>query len=88
MLGEGHGERRMPVWRFQTRLGTLCIRPSRMSDGSWELCLADDVIGTYPSPEAAAQDVAKKATGDRQLDQSLGWWAPASLEEWERTEQA
>jgi hypothetical protein len=61
------------------------IRPSwsRRDGWRWELWLADDVLGVYMTAEAAAHDVATKATGHTQLDETHARWRPAELDEWE-----
>jgi len=76
----------MTAWIFQTRFGTLCIAPSRSHEGGWDLWRGDRRLGSYDRPEAAAHDVAKRATGDAELDRNLGWWTPADLGEWQRAE--
>lgn len=73
------------AYHFNTRFGTFWIRPQPGSPGRWLLGLDEESLGSYASPELAADDVYMQATGHLEWDISESPVdAPADLGEWER----
>jgi hypothetical protein len=70
-------------YRFRSPVGTLWIKPQRNSDRFW-LGINDERVGSYHSPEAAADDVYTQHTGWRPWDSASGLQKPRDLTEWER----
>src|SRR5262245_36252829 len=72
-------------WSFRTSAGVLRIKPSRARPDRFVLSIDDLPIGSYQSPEIAADDVFFAITwGPRELDRVLEVEAPADLSEWTR----
>lgn len=72
------------MWIYRTPIGTFWIRPQ--AGGRWVLGIEDEALGSYHSPEAAASDVADRATGWSEWDDSrvMMGWEPSGLAEWSR----
>ncbi|WP_043793493.1 hypothetical protein [Solidesulfovibrio fructosivorans] len=66
---------------YRTRFGTFSIRPDA---GRWVLCMNDEALGSYHSPESAADDVFMCATTFDAWDSQGTVHEPESLAEWER----
>ncbi len=69
-------------YTYRTRVGTFCIRPQPNSPGRWWLCIGDDALGSYHSPEAAADDVYTQSTGHFEWDSLPPVEDPTDLSEW------
>ena len=55
------------AYRFQSPVGLVWVRPQPGTD-RYRLGIETEPIGSYHSPEAAADDVANRASGWRPLD--------------------
>ncbi len=71
----------MPIWIHRTSKGTFWIRP----DGSGRITLGvdDEALGSYATPEQAADDVYCCATGYHPWDAQGTVNAPVDLSEWD-----
>lgn len=70
------------IFVYKTPFGPLTIRPQ--SNGRWALWIRDEVLGSYHSPMAAADDVYCQVTGDYDFDDWDHDDIPTGLDEWER----
>jgi hypothetical protein len=76
----------MLAYYKKTNVGTFWIKPDKFNgwglvieyDGDWE------VLGSYLSPSAAADDVFTQHTGYSQWDDSVRHDAPSDLGEWQK----
>ncbi len=69
------------MWTFKTRYGTLKIMQLR--NGRFGLYMNDEMLGSYHSPHAAADDVHMCSTGCWEWDQQLTVVSPCDLSEWQ-----
>jgi len=67
---------------YRTRFGVFSIRPA--ANGRWTLAMDSDALGSYATPESAADDVFVCATGHDTWDAQGSVNEPESLAEWER----
>jgi hypothetical protein len=69
------------MWRYQTPVGTFWIRPRGRV---FVLGIGDEDLGSYHSPQAAADDVFTRVTGYDPWDSSdvLDGEEPTDLSEW------
>ena len=72
------------MWFSETEKGTFWIRFVPEGRGAFVLGIDDLDLGTYFSPEAAADDVYLQKTGFAPWDQADGVPKPDSLSEWKR----
>lgn len=70
------------TWSYKTNVGTFIIQPWQ---GRFGLFINNDCLGSYHSPEAAADDVFMCATGHYEWDRRLSVNHPCELGEWQRT---
>lgn len=56
----------MKIYQYKALVGTFIIKPQ--SNDRWGLWLNDDLLGSYHSPIAAADDVYTQSTGDFDWD--------------------
>jgi hypothetical protein len=70
------------IWAYQSTLGRFLIKQT--SANRYELWLGEELLGNYPSPAAAADDVFLCATGHYQWDAQGAVNAPTDLSEWTR----
>lgn len=69
-------------WRYRTRRGTVSILPVQ---GRWGLFYDDENLGSYHSPEAAADDAARGHTFTPSNGVDLGSIGiPYDLSDWDR----
>ena len=68
------------VYHYKTDLGILWIHLHL--PGVYELRLDHKLLGAYHSPEAAANDVARRNTGCTAWDEQVSVEKPTSLSEW------
>ncbi len=73
------------MWFYKTEVGTFNIR--KQFDGCWGLWLDDGMLGSYLSPEAAADDVYTQSTGCYEWDSLQSVTEPMDLLDWEESEQ-
>ncbi len=67
---------------FRSPVGVFVIREKA---GRWQLWIDDGLLGSYHSPEAAADDVRAHVTGWPEWDERRASpHDPADLSEWER----
>lgn len=72
------------MWYSQTRAGIFWIRFVPQGRGVFVLGTGHRELGTYLSPEAAADDVYLRRTGLPEWDAAQHADAPADLSEWIR----
>lgn len=68
----------------KTKIGTFIIRPEHNHPGRWRLWIDDYLLGEYPSPEAAADDVYKQSTGFKKWDSLSLVSEPTDLSKWKK----
>ena len=71
----------MKVWTYKTSKGTFSI--SHQSDGRFLLGVGDEGLGSYATPEQAADHVFCCATGHYDWDALGTVDQPTDLSEWE-----
>lgn len=71
------------MWFYKSKVGTFKIIPG--SNGRYLLYIGDENLGSYHSPDAAADDVYMCATGHYPWDKQLTVTSPTDLGEWQRT---
>ena len=67
---------------YKTSVGTVWIRPQPDTD-RFHLGIGDGPLGSYHSPEAAADDVYTQHTGWRPLDRLPKSELPRDITEWQ-----
>lgn len=67
---------------YKTSIGSFSIRPDPHGPGRWCLYIDDLCLGSYASPEMAADDVYLCATGFYEWDRQETVDHPAELAEW------
>ncbi len=72
------------VWYYKTRVGTFHIRPDAYNRHRWSLWIDDENLGSYDSPDAAADDVYTQHTGWNEWDSLPSVTQPTDLTEWRR----
>jgi hypothetical protein len=70
------------MWYYKTTFGTFKIK--QQSNGYYGLWLSDELLGSYPSPEAAADDVYTQSSGAYEWDDHGPITDPTDLSEWQR----
>ncbi|MFQ5432358.1 MAG: hypothetical protein ACE5EN_07635 [Nitrospinota bacterium] len=72
-------------WYFKSKVGTFIIKPH--GNNSYGLWINDDLLGNYPSPVAAADDVYVQVTGCYEWDSLKDGdsSAPTDIYEWEQS---
>jgi hypothetical protein len=68
-------------WIFKSEIGLFWIR--RQSDGACELGLENFSLGSYASPQQAAEHVNGRMTGHTAWDLARDLPLPRGLDEWE-----
>lgn len=71
----------MKVYQYKSPAGLFLIKPQ--ANGRWGLWFKDDLLGSYHSAMAAADDVYMQATGDYDWDSLDGVDIPTDISEWE-----
>jgi len=69
------------IYRYRSPIGRFLAIPQ--SNGLWGLWFEDDLLGSYHSAMAAADDVYMRATGDSDWDYLEGVDIPTDICEWE-----
>jgi hypothetical protein len=69
------------MWIYRSKIGTFKIIPNRK--GRFDLWFDEDVLGSYHSPQMAADDVYTQSTGCFEWDSLDPVMEPADLSEWE-----
>ena len=72
----------MTIYQYRSPIGRFRIQPQH--HGGWGLWLKAELLGSYNSPVAAADDVFQQATGDSDWDFLEGVPIPTDVYEWER----
>lgn len=72
------------VYIFRSRSGTFTILPDEQAPGMYQLCIGGMWLGSYDSPEQAAESLPCKSTGWPEWDRSTGPECPQSLEDWDK----
>lgn len=75
----------MKVYYYRSPIGCFVIKSQ--TNGRWGLWLKDNLLGSYHSAMAAADDVYMQATGDYEWDEMNGIDIPTDISEWEATAQ-
>lgn len=68
----------------KTKIGTFIIRSENNHPGWWRLWIDGYLLGEYPSPEAAADNVYKQSTGFKQWDSLSSVSEPTDLSMWKK----
>jgi hypothetical protein len=71
----------MKIYQYKSPLGTFIIKPQ--PNNLWGLWFKDDLLGSYNSGIAAADDVYTQVTGDYDWDSFEGGDIPTDIHEWE-----
>lgn len=71
----------MKVYQYKSPIGLFLIKPQ--TNGRWGLWFKDDLLGSYHSAMAAADDVYMQVTGDYDWDSLDGVDIPTDISEWE-----
>lgn len=71
-------------WAYKTNVGTFWIKLDR--DNRFTLGVGDEALGSYISPEQAADDVFLCVTGHWPWDKQFTVLNPTDLSEWTRHE--
>jgi len=71
----------MKTYRYKSPIGVFIIQPQ--SNGRWGLWFKDELLGSYHSDMAAADDVYTQVTGDYDWDSFEGADIPTDIYEWE-----
>ena len=71
----------MKIYQYRSPIGRFLIKPQ--PNGRWGLWFKDDLLGSYHSAMAAADDVCMQATGDYDWDSLDGVDIPTDISEWE-----
>ena len=71
----------MNIRRYRSPIGRFLANPQ--TNGRWGLWLKGDLLGSYHSAVAAADDVYMQATGDYDWDSLVGFDIPTGIDEWE-----
>ncbi len=74
-------------FRYQTAFGTFWIKPHPNRPDQYLLGFDDIPVGTYATPEEAAQDVYAQNTGWERWDTLMEISGPEHIGEWEQVEQ-
>ena len=75
----------MRIYRYRSPIGHFRVEPQ--DDGRWALWFKEEILGSYHSPVAAADDVYTQSTGDYDWDSLRGADIPTDIYEWESFEQ-
>jgi hypothetical protein len=70
------------VWVYKSKRGSFSIR--RLQNGRFGLYVGDEMLGSYHTPEAAADDVFMCVTGHDPWDNQLTVDYPADLGDWQQ----
>jgi hypothetical protein len=68
---------------YKSRVGVFEISPQVSVPGRYALLLKGEFLGSYHSPQAAADDVYTQHTGDHDWDSLSSVTEPSDLTEWE-----
>lgn len=71
----------MKVYQYKSPTGLFLIK--LQVNGRWGLWFKDDLLGSYHSAMAAADDVYMQVTGDYDWDSLDGVDIPTDISEWE-----
>jgi len=69
------------VYQYKSPIGRFLIKPQ--ANSRWGLWFKDDLLGSYHSAMAAADDVYMQTTGDYDWDSLDGVAIPTDISEWE-----
>ena len=75
----------MKIYQYRSLIGRVLIKPQ--ANGRWGLWFKNDLLGSYHSAMAAADDVNTQATGDYDWDSLDGVDIPTDISEWEMVAQ-
>lgn len=71
------------IYIFRSSAGTFTILPDDQSPDMYQLCIGGMWLGSYETPEKAAESISCKATGWFEWDRQEAPQCPQSLEGWE-----
>jgi hypothetical protein len=71
----------MKIYPYRSPIGHFFIKSQ--ADGRWGIWLKDDLLGSYNSAIAAADDVYTQVTGDYDWDTLDSVDIPTDISEWE-----
>jgi hypothetical protein len=71
----------MKIYQYKSPVGSFLIKPQ--ANSFWGLWLKDNLLGSYQSAMAAADDVYMQMTGDYDWDSLVGIDIPTDISEWE-----
>ena len=72
----------LKMWKYQSKKGVLWIKKNR--DGRYDLGVESECLGSYNSPQSAADDVFCCVTGYGPWDDQGTVDQPTDLGEWEK----
>lgn len=72
------------MWVCSTEAGDFWIRFDPLSRKGFLLGIDEEALGSYYSPEAAADDVYLQKSGCGEWDSETPAWKPSDLSEWIR----
>ncbi|RLB88323.1 MAG: hypothetical protein DRH10_07780 [Deltaproteobacteria bacterium] len=70
------------MWYYDTKIGRFSIRPDPGKPDNWLLSIDGVELGSYASPELAASDVSRQATGWDEWDMIEDITPPTDLDSW------
>lgn len=71
----------MRIYQYRSPIGRFLIKLH--TKDRWDLWLRDELLGSYHSAVAAADDVYTQTTGDYDWDSLQGADIPTDIYEWE-----
>ena len=71
------------IYIFRSNTGTFTILSDEENPGLYQLCIGGMWLGSFESPEKAAESIPCKATGWHDWDRQGDAQCPQSLVEWE-----
>jgi hypothetical protein len=71
------------MYIFRSKAGTFTIGSDPTVSGCYELCIGGMWLGTYETPDRAAQDVLMRCTGWHDWDNRKDTDCPGEIGEWE-----
>ena len=71
----------MKIYQYRSPIGCFLIK--QKTNGYWDLWLKDELLGSYKSATAAADDVYTQTTGDYNWDSLNDTNIPTDIHEWE-----
>lgn len=71
------------IYIFRSSAGTFTIMPDDQDPDMYQLCIGGMWLGSYETPEKAAESIPCRQTGWSDWDRQEGRECPLTLEGWE-----